>query len=81
MLVRKFHGVTQGYYTIFSCFGGLNQDFIASGSEGEGSSYICHLLELEFLFARCGSFYSNRLYFMHSYLYNAHGNICSILLL
>ena len=34
VLVRKFQGVTQGYYTIFSCFGGLNQDFIASGSEG-----------------------------------------------
>jgi hypothetical protein len=34
VLVRKFQGVTQGYYTIFSCFGGLNQDFVASGSEG-----------------------------------------------
>ena len=33
-LVRKFHGLTQGYYTIHSCFGGLNQDFVASGSEG-----------------------------------------------
>lgn len=33
-LVRKFQGVTQGFYTIHSCFGGLNQDFIASGSEG-----------------------------------------------
>ncbi|XP_076464309.1 WD repeat-containing protein 26-like [Babylonia areolata] len=33
VLVRKFQGVTQGYYTIFSCFGGLNQDFVASGSE------------------------------------------------
>lgn len=32
-LVRKFQGVTQGYYTIHSCFGGLNQDFVASGSE------------------------------------------------
>ena len=35
MLVRKFQGVTQGYYTIHSCFGGLNQDFLASGSEGK----------------------------------------------
>lgn len=34
-LVRKFQGVTQGFYTIHSCFGGLNQDFIASGSEGK----------------------------------------------
>jgi len=33
-LVRKFQGLTQGYYTIHSCFGGLNQDFVASGSEG-----------------------------------------------
>lgn len=34
ILVRKFQGVTQGYYTIHSCFGGINQVFIASGSEG-----------------------------------------------
>jgi hypothetical protein len=33
-LVRKFQGVTQGFYTIHSCFGGVNQDFIVSGSEG-----------------------------------------------
>lgn len=32
-LVRKFQGVTQGFYTIHSCFGGVKQDFIASGSE------------------------------------------------
>jgi WD40 repeat protein len=30
-LVRKFVGITQGFYTIYSCFGG--QNFIASGSE------------------------------------------------
>lgn len=34
MLVRKYQGVTQGFYTIHSCFGGHNEDFIASGSEG-----------------------------------------------
>jgi len=34
-LVRKFQGVTQGHFTIHSCFGGINQDFIASGSEGK----------------------------------------------
>lgn len=34
-LVRKFRGLTQGHYTIHSCFGGDNQDFVASGSEGE----------------------------------------------
>lgn len=33
-LVRKFIGVTQSFYTIHSCFGGLNQNFVASGSEG-----------------------------------------------
>lgn len=33
-LQRKYHGVTQGYYTIHSCFGGVNQVFLASGSEG-----------------------------------------------
>ncbi|XP_060070874.1 WD repeat-containing protein 26-like [Ylistrum balloti] len=41
-LVRKFQGVTQGFYTIHSCFGGLNQDFIASGSE-DHKVYIWHL--------------------------------------
>jgi len=34
ILLRKFQGVTQGYYTIHSCFGGVNQVFVASGSEG-----------------------------------------------
>ena len=32
-LVRKFVGITQGFYTIHSCFGGLDQSFVASGSE------------------------------------------------
>ena len=35
VLIKKFQGVTQGHFTIHSCFGGLNQDFIASGSEGD----------------------------------------------
>lgn len=43
-LVRKFHGVTQSFYTIHSCFGGHNQDFIASGSEGELSPWA-HILK------------------------------------
>lgn len=42
VLVRKFQGVTQGFYTIHSCFGGINQDFIASGSEDQ-KVYIWHL--------------------------------------
>lgn len=32
-LVRQFQGNTQGTYTIYSCFGGSNESFIASGSE------------------------------------------------
>lgn len=34
ILLRKFQGITQGYYTIHACFGGLDQIFVASGSEG-----------------------------------------------
>ncbi|XP_062603261.1 WD repeat-containing protein 26-like [Saccostrea cucullata] len=45
-LVRKFQGVTQGFYTIHSCFGGLNQDFIASGSE-DHKVYVWHLRKEE----------------------------------
>lgn len=41
VLVRKFQGVTQGFYAIHSCFGGVNQDFIASGSE-DNKVYIWH---------------------------------------
>jgi len=32
-LVRRYRGLSQGHFTIHSCFGGANQDFIASGSE------------------------------------------------
>lgn len=32
-LVRHFQGTAQGTYTIYSCFGGVNESFIASGSE------------------------------------------------
>lgn len=41
-LVRKFQGVTQGHFTIHSCFGGVNQDFVASGSE-DNRVYVWHL--------------------------------------
>ena len=34
VLVRKFQGVSQGFFMNYSCFGGVNEDFIASGSEG-----------------------------------------------
>ncbi|GFX36476.1 WD repeat-containing protein 26 [Trichonephila clavipes] len=42
VLLRKFQGVTQGYYTIHSCFGGVNQVFVASGSE-DNKVYIWHI--------------------------------------
>ncbi|XP_039973024.1 WD repeat-containing protein 26 [Xiphias gladius] len=41
VLVRKYQGVTQGVYTIHSCLGGHNEDFIASGSE-DHKVYIWH---------------------------------------
>lgn len=43
-LIRRFQGVTQGHFTIHSCFGGVNQDFIASGSEGVNRYYIFYLV-------------------------------------
>ncbi|XP_059470541.1 WD repeat-containing protein 26 [Neocloeon triangulifer] len=41
-LVRKFQGVTQGHFTIHSCFGGINEEFVASGSE-DNKVYIWHI--------------------------------------
>ncbi|CAB4020724.1 WD repeat-containing 26, partial [Paramuricea clavata] len=42
VLIRKYQGITHGFYVIYSCFGGLNQDFIASGSE-DHQVYIWHV--------------------------------------
>ena len=42
--VRKFIGVTQTFYTIYSCFGGFNNSFVASGSEGKTVENIYCLL-------------------------------------
>ncbi|GFR22318.1 WD repeat-containing protein 26 [Trichonephila clavata] len=47
VLVRKFQGVTQGYYTIHSCFGGVNQVFIASGSEVTLAAEVLLTTELQ----------------------------------
>ncbi|GAU98355.1 hypothetical protein RvY_09513, partial [Ramazzottius varieornatus] len=33
VLIRRFQGLTQGHCTIHSCFGGVDERFIASGSE------------------------------------------------
>nr|CAB3267691.1 WD repeat-containing protein 26 [Phallusia mammillata] len=41
ILVRKFQGVVQGFYTIFSTFGGASDEYIASGSE-DNKVYIWH---------------------------------------
>jgi WD40 repeat protein len=41
-LVRRFQGVKQGNYTIYSCFGGVNESFVASGSE-DSNVYIWHI--------------------------------------
>ena len=42
-LVRKFTGITQGFYTIHSCFGGgPEQNFVASGSE-DNKVYVYHV--------------------------------------
>ncbi|XP_065681766.1 WD repeat-containing protein 26 isoform X1 [Hydra vulgaris] len=41
MLVRRFRGVVYGSFIIHSCFGGANDDFIASGSE-DNTVYIWH---------------------------------------
>ncbi|GBP84966.1 WD repeat-containing protein 26 [Eumeta japonica] len=39
-LVRRFRGLSQGHFTIHACFGGAQQDFIASGSE-DNKSRLC----------------------------------------
>ncbi|XP_063698447.1 WD repeat-containing protein 26 homolog [Culicoides brevitarsis] len=41
-LVRRFQGCSQGTYTIYSCFGGINESFVASGSE-DNKVYIWHI--------------------------------------
>eukprot|EP00118_Oscarella_pearsei_P002921 m.12198 g.12198 ORF g.12198 m.12198 type:complete len:568 (+) comp23868_c0_seq1:226-1929(+) len=41
MLIKRYQGISQGFYTIHSCFGGVNEDFIASGSE-DHKVYIWH---------------------------------------
>ncbi|XP_041469175.1 WD repeat-containing protein 26-like [Lytechinus variegatus] len=41
LLIRKFQGVTHGFYTIHSCFGGVDEKFVASGSE-DNNVYVWH---------------------------------------
>ena len=54
-LMRKLHGVKQGFFTIHSSFGGYNQDFVASGSEGL-------LLFINIRIMYCGTLYHVRMY-------------------
>lgn len=42
-LVRRFQGVTQGNYTIYSTFGGIHESFVASGSEDNKVSFFLSL--------------------------------------
>ena len=49
-LVRKFVGITQGFYTIHSCFGGLDQAFVASGSEDNKVAIVTWSLISDFWF-------------------------------
>ncbi|EDO48557.1 predicted protein [Nematostella vectensis] len=53
VLERKYQGVTQGFYTIHSCFGGVNQDFLASGSE-DHQVYIWHVKNERPIAVLCG---------------------------
>jgi len=41
-LVQKYKGISQGFYTVYSSFGGANQSFFASGSE-DNKVYIYHV--------------------------------------
>ncbi len=41
-LVKQFTGMSQGFFTIHSCFGGSDGNFIASGSE-DNKVYIFHV--------------------------------------
>lgn len=47
-IVRQFQGTTQGTYTIHSCFGGVNESFIASGSEDHKVSNKIHFNQMIF---------------------------------
>lgn len=41
-IIRKFTGQRQGHHVIRSCFGGVDENFIVSGSEGDEFFYQLH---------------------------------------
>jgi len=45
ILERKYHGVVQGHFTIFSSFGGASDEYIASGSEGTFYTFYAEEVE------------------------------------
>ena len=51
-LVRKYQGVTQGHYMNHATFGGPNEEFIASGSEGKNFVSFSQNFDLFFVFQR-----------------------------
>ena len=56
VLLRRYQGLTQGIYTIHSCFGGVNNDFLASGSEGEPCAFLLSRgLGRQHVWLACGS--------------------------
>jgi WD40 repeat protein len=56
-LVRRFHGSKHGEYVIFSSFGGHNQHFVATGSEG------CHHCTILWIVTR--AFLDHMIYIWH----------------
>jgi hypothetical protein len=42
-IARKYSGQEQGRHVIRSCFGGTDNNFIVSGSEGENKTLFCRL--------------------------------------
>lgn len=52
-LIRVFQGNTQGTFAIYSCFGGVNESFIASGSE-DNNVCIWHIRREEPLLTLTG---------------------------